>query len=71
MIVEGIKIGLTAGVAVVFFIIGIIVTIFAVGALLDLILLPFRWNGIIKRHIERKKVDEMIKNDPIFSMFKR
>ena len=71
MIVEGIKIGITAGVAVVFFIIGIIVTIFAVGALLHLILLPFRWNGIIRRLIERKKRDEMIKNDPIFSRFKR
>ena len=68
MIEEAIKIGLAAGVAVVFFVVGLICTGIAIAALLDLICLPFR---VIKNLIEKWESDRRWKSDPIFSRFKQ
>ena len=66
MIFEAIKIGLLAGVAILFAIAGFICAAIAIGVILDLICLPFR---VAKKILERHRIKKMTEEDPIFSRF--
>lgn len=68
MIEEAIKIGLAAGVAVVFFVAGIISTCIAMAVIIDLIALPFR---AAKKMLDSYQAERRWKSDPIFSRFNK
>lgn len=66
MIFEAIKLGLLAGVAILFAIAGFICAAIAIGVILDLICFPFR---IVKKMLESHRIKRMTNEDPIFSRF--